>query len=142
MKRQILRAGITCLSILCTPVFAQLRGPGTLVFTTSSATVREDAGAIKVSVARINGSRGVVTVNVSTVSGSAIAGQDFVPVNQTLTFANGDAGPRVIKATVKIELPPGFQTSEFLQAHGFVDRIIHRANLRSELARIIDYCGQ
>jgi acetyl-CoA carboxylase carboxyl transferase subunit beta len=54
----------------------------------------------------------------------------------------GFAGPRVIKATVKIELPEGFQTSEFLQAHGFVDRIIHRANLRSELARIIDYCGQ
>lgn len=54
----------------------------------------------------------------------------------------GFAGPRVIKATVKIELPDDFQTSEFLLAHGFVDRIIHRANLRSELARIIDYCGQ
>jgi acetyl-CoA carboxylase carboxyl transferase subunit beta len=54
----------------------------------------------------------------------------------------GFAGPRVVQATVKIELPEGFQTSEFLLAHGFVDRIIHRANLRSELARIIDYCGQ
>jgi acetyl-CoA carboxylase carboxyl transferase subunit beta len=54
----------------------------------------------------------------------------------------GFAGPRVIKATVKIELPNDFQTSEFLLEHGFVDRIIHRANLRSELARIIDYCGQ
>ena len=54
----------------------------------------------------------------------------------------GFAGPRVVEATVKIELPDGFQTSEFLLAHGFVDRIIHRANLRSELARIIDYCGQ
>jgi acetyl-CoA carboxylase carboxyl transferase subunit beta len=53
----------------------------------------------------------------------------------------GFAGPRVVQATVKIELPEEFQTSEFLQAHGFVDRIVHRANLRSELARIIDYCG-
>lgn len=53
----------------------------------------------------------------------------------------GFAGPRVVQATVKIELPPGFQTSEFLLKHGFVDRIVHRADLRSEIARIIDYCG-
>jgi len=54
----------------------------------------------------------------------------------------GFAGPRVIKATVKIELPDGFQTSEFLLQFGFVDRIIRRHNLRSEVARLIDYCGQ
>lgn len=54
----------------------------------------------------------------------------------------GFAGPRVVKATVKIELPPGFQSSEFMLEHGFIDRIVHRAHLRSELARIIDYCGQ
>ncbi len=53
----------------------------------------------------------------------------------------GFAGPRVVQATVKIELPKGFQTSEFLLEHGFVDRIVHRADLRSEIARIIDYCG-
>lgn len=53
----------------------------------------------------------------------------------------GFAGPRVVKATVKIELPPGFQTSEFLLQHGFVDRIVPRPQLRSEIARIIDYCG-
>ncbi len=52
----------------------------------------------------------------------------------------GFAGPRVVKATCKIDLPDGFQTSEFLLKHGFVDRIIHRSQLRSELARIIDYC--
>ncbi|MEZ6124499.1 MAG: acetyl-CoA carboxylase, carboxyltransferase subunit beta [Planctomycetaceae bacterium] len=52
----------------------------------------------------------------------------------------GFAGPRVVQATCKIDLPDGFQTSEFLLKHGFVDRIIHRAQLRSELARIIDYC--
>jgi len=52
----------------------------------------------------------------------------------------GFAGPRVVQATCKIDLPDGFQTSEFLLKHGFIDRIIHRAQMRSELARIIDYC--
>lgn len=54
----------------------------------------------------------------------------------------GFAGPRVVKATVKIELPPGFQTSEFMLKHGFVDRIVARGQLRSEIARLIDYCGK
>ena len=54
----------------------------------------------------------------------------------------GFAGPRVVQATCKIDLPDGFQTSEFLLQHGFVDRIIHRRQLRSEVARIIDYCSQ
>jgi acetyl-CoA carboxylase carboxyl transferase subunit beta len=53
----------------------------------------------------------------------------------------GFAGPRVVHATVKQELPPGFQTSEFLLAHGFVDRIVPRPQLRTEISRIIDYCG-
>jgi|TARA_B100001750_G_scaffold241785_1_gene253979 acetyl-CoA carboxylase carboxyl transferase subunit beta len=54
----------------------------------------------------------------------------------------GFAGPRVIKSTVNMELPDDFQSSEFLLQYGFVDRIIRRHNLRSELARLIDYCGQ
>ena len=54
----------------------------------------------------------------------------------------GFAGPRVVKATVKAELPEGFQTSEFLLKHGFVDRIVPRAELRTEIARVIDYCGK
>ena len=52
----------------------------------------------------------------------------------------GFAGPRTIKQTVRLELPEGFQTSEFLFQHGFVDRIVPRKDLRTELARIIDYC--
>lgn len=52
----------------------------------------------------------------------------------------GFAGPRVVQATVKQELPEGFQTSEFLLAHGFVDRIVPRPELRTEIARVIDYC--
>jgi acetyl-CoA carboxylase carboxyl transferase subunit beta len=54
----------------------------------------------------------------------------------------GFAGPRTIKATIRIELPEGFQTSEFLLEHGFVDRIVPRGNLKSEIARVIDYCGK
>ena len=54
----------------------------------------------------------------------------------------GFAGPRTIKATIKLELPKGFQTSEFLLEHGFIDRIVHRAKLKSEIARTIDYCGK
>jgi acetyl-CoA carboxylase carboxyl transferase subunit beta len=53
----------------------------------------------------------------------------------------GFAGPRTIKATIRTELPSGFQTSEFLLEHGFVDRIVPRASLKSEIARAIDYCG-
>jgi acetyl-CoA carboxylase carboxyl transferase subunit beta len=52
----------------------------------------------------------------------------------------GFAGPRTIAETIKVELPEGFQTAEFMLEHGFVDEIIHRKNLRSEIARIIDYC--
>ena len=39
----------------------------------------------------------------------------------------GFAGPRTIKATIRIELPKGFQTSEFLLEHGYIDRIVPRA---------------
>jgi acetyl-CoA carboxylase carboxyl transferase subunit beta len=52
----------------------------------------------------------------------------------------GFAGKRTIWNTVRLELPEGFQTSEFLLKHGFVDRIVPRKDLRKELARIIDYC--
>jgi acetyl-CoA carboxylase carboxyl transferase subunit beta len=54
----------------------------------------------------------------------------------------GFAGPRTIQATIRIELPKGFQTSEFLLEHGFIDRIVRRGDLKSEIARSIDYCGK
>ena len=52
----------------------------------------------------------------------------------------GFAGPRTIAETIKVELPEGFQTSEFMLEHGFVDMIVHRKDLRSEVARLVDYC--
>ena len=54
----------------------------------------------------------------------------------------GFAGPRVIANTIKEELPEGFQTAEFLLQKGFIDRIVARKDLRSEISRIIDYCGK
>lgn len=54
----------------------------------------------------------------------------------------GFAGPRVIANTIKTTLPEGFQSAEFMLEHGFVDRIVHRKDLRSEVARIIDYCNK
>jgi acetyl-CoA carboxylase carboxyl transferase subunit beta len=46
----------------------------------------------------------------------------------------GFAGPRVIQNTIRQSLPPGFQRSEFLQAHGFVDIIVPRKELKSTIA--------
>lgn len=52
----------------------------------------------------------------------------------------GFAGPRTIWNTIKVELPPGFQRSEFLQEKGFIDFVVHRKDLRSEIARLVDFC--
>jgi acetyl-CoA carboxylase carboxyl transferase subunit beta len=52
----------------------------------------------------------------------------------------GFAGKRTIWNTVRLELPDGFQTSEFLLEHGFIDRIVPRKDLRTEVAQIIDFC--
>ena len=49
----------------------------------------------------------------------------------------GFAGPRVIEQTIKKRLPDGFQKSEFLQDHGFVDHIVHRKELKETLSRIL-----
>ncbi len=54
----------------------------------------------------------------------------------------GFAGPRTIYETIKIELPEGFQRAEFLLEHGFIDMIVHRRDIRSEIGHLIDYCGK
>jgi len=50
----------------------------------------------------------------------------------------GFAGPRVIKQTIGKDLPEGFQRSEFLVEHGFVDFISHRKDLRENLIKVLD----
>jgi len=49
----------------------------------------------------------------------------------------GFAGPRVIKETIKKDLPPGFQRSEFLLEHGFLDFIIDRKKLKEKMAQLL-----
>ncbi|HUZ61379.1 MAG TPA: acetyl-CoA carboxylase, carboxyltransferase subunit beta [Hanamia sp.] len=49
----------------------------------------------------------------------------------------GFAGPRVIKETIKKDLPPGFQRSEFLLEHGFLDFIVSRKELKSKLEQLL-----
>ena len=51
----------------------------------------------------------------------------------------GFAGPRVIKETTHQDLPPDFQTAEFLQDHGLVDIIVHRKKMRETLSHLIHY---
>lgn len=49
----------------------------------------------------------------------------------------GFAGPRVIEQTIKQKLPEGFQSSEFLLEHGFIDKIVERKDMKSTIAKII-----
>ena len=51
----------------------------------------------------------------------------------------GFTGPRVIAQTIGKELPEGFQTSEFMLQHGLVDRVIDRKNMKTELAKMLEY---
>ncbi|WP_100065226.1 acetyl-CoA carboxylase, carboxyltransferase subunit beta [Miniphocaeibacter massiliensis] len=53
----------------------------------------------------------------------------------------GFAGPRVIKQTIKQDLPEGFQSSEFLMEHGFIDTIVERDKLREVLSKILKIHG-
>lgn len=51
----------------------------------------------------------------------------------------GFAGPRVVKETTHQDLPPGFQTAEFMLEHGLIDAIVSRAKMRSKLATLLGY---
>jgi acetyl-CoA carboxylase carboxyl transferase subunit beta len=51
----------------------------------------------------------------------------------------GFTGPRVIRETLKVELPPGFQEAEFMLRHGLIDLIVPRMKLRETLKNILEY---
>ena len=56
---------------------------------------------------------------------------------------SGFAGARVIKETIQQDLPPGFQRPDFLLAHGLLDQIVPRGELKATLARLLDlFCGR
>jgi acetyl-CoA carboxylase carboxyl transferase subunit beta len=84
---------------------------------------------------------GVLTVCVLTdptfggVSASFAMSGDVLLVEKGASV--GFAGPRVIKQTIRQELPPGFQTGEFLLSHGLVDCVVERSELRGLLARLL-----
>jgi len=51
----------------------------------------------------------------------------------------GFAGPRVIEQTIRQKLPEGFQTSEFLLEHGFLDAVVHRKDLKTYISSALDF---
>ena len=58
----------------------------------------------------------------------------FAEVGSLIAFA----GKRVIQATVKEELSPDFQTAEFLEKHGFVDKVVHRKDISNEIGKLLE----
>jgi acetyl-CoA carboxylase carboxyl transferase subunit beta len=100
---------------------------------TSAALARfDDAGGLYISVLADPTTGGVT-------ASFAMLGDAIIAEPKALI---GFAGPRVIANTVRQELPDGFQRSEHLVEKGFIDRIVHRKNLRSEISRLIDYAGK
>jgi len=100
---------------------------------TSAALARyDDAGGLFISVLTDPTTGGVT-------ASFAMLGDVIIAEPKALI---GFAGPRVIKQTIRQDLPEGFQRSEYLQHTGMVDRVVHRAQLRNEIARIIDYAGK
>jgi acetyl-CoA carboxylase carboxyl transferase subunit beta len=100
---------------------------------TSAALARlDDAGGLFISVLA-DPTTGGVTASFAMLG-------DFIVAEPRALI--GFAGPRTIWNTIKVELPEGFQRAEFLRDHGFVDFVVHRKDLRSEIARLVDYCGK
>ena len=100
---------------------------------TSAALARyDDAGGLFISVLA-DPTTGGVTASFAMLG-------DFILAEPKALI--GFAGPRTIWNTIKVELPDGFQRSEFLQQKGFVDFVVARRDLRNELARLVDYCGR
>jgi len=68
----------------------------------------------------------------ATASFSMLGDMNIAEPNALIGFA----GPRVVKETIGKDLPSGFQTSEFLQEHGFLDFIVDRKDLKEKLAQL------
>ena len=69
-----------------------------------------------------------------TASFSMLGDIHFAEVGSLIAFA----GKRVIQATVKEELSPDFQTAEFLEKHGFVDKVVHRKDVPNEIGKLLE----
>lgn len=105
--------------------------------TSQALSKLSDAGLIYISILT-NPTTGGVTASFATLGDIIIA-----EPNALIAFA----GPRVIKQTIKQDLPKGFQTSEFLLEHGFVDLIVNRDQMKDTLFNLLslhgyDYCKE
>jgi acetyl-CoA carboxylase carboxyl transferase subunit beta len=105
---------------------------GQMAKTSAALAKLDDSGGLFISVLTDPTTGGVT-------ASFAMLGDVIIAEPQALI---GFAGPRTIYETIKVELPEGFQRSEFLLEHGFIDMIVNRGDMRSEIARIIDYCGK
>jgi acetyl-CoA carboxylase carboxyl transferase subunit beta len=136
---------------VCTAVDMALEESLPLVVVSCSGGARMHEGVVSLgqmaktsaAVARFNEAKGLfISVLTDPTTGGVTA--SFAMLGDVIVAEPGAligfAGPRTIAETIKIELPEGFQTAEFMLEHGFVDMIVHRKDLRSEIARLIDYC--
>ena len=95
---------------------------------TSAALKRHsDAGLLYISVLT-NPTTGGVTASFAMLGDIILAEPDALI---------GFAGPRVIEQTIRQKLPKGFQRSEFLLEHGFIDQIVERKNMKEALAKLL-----
>jgi len=74
--------------------------PGAFRFSQANTNVSEAVGQATITVQRVNGADGAVSVAYSAAAGTAAAGQDFTPASGTLTWANGDSGSKTFKVGV------------------------------------------
>ena len=105
---------------------------GQMAKTSAALAKLDDAGGLFISILT-DPTTGGVTASFAMLGDVIVAEPDALI---------GFAGPRTILETIRVELPDGFQKSEFLVEHGFVDMIVQRKDMRSEIARLIDYCGK
>lgn len=86
-------------------------GAGTLQWAASKVTAPEAAGVLRLELARLDGSRGEVTVNYGTHGGSARPGQRYEAANGVVHFADGEPGPRIVEIPlINDEIGQGNQT--------------------------------
>lgn len=78
--------------------------PGVIAFTAADFDVDEGAGLATLTLVRTGGSDGVVEATIESTGGSATAGADYTPLLTTVTFADGDAGPRDVLVTIADDL--------------------------------------
>lgn len=96
---------------------------------TSAALMRHDEAGLPFIALLTNPTTGGVTASFASLGDIILAEPQAM-----ICFA----GPRVIKNTTQSELPPGFQTAEFLLEHGFIDRVVPRNKLKQEITFLLE----